>query len=564
MHLVFYRPQISRMTQIEEVPSVQSAANLSLGQGITKMKEGNRLRTQRRGIAAAVMGLVLVLGVAAERRDEAALPSHIFRFEVDFDSTAGEIRPFLGVQGAPRPFDPRDSDLTARYREAGIRIVRIPQDDGFASSLAGIFPDATKSPDDPEAYHFEAIDRLMSSIIEAGATPLWTAGYDIGGGDDWTASNTQGGRAPRDPEKWASVIRHVLMHWNEGWAHGYRWNVRHVEFINEPFGLGGFDYRRPEKCWRVYETFVRAIRLYNAENGRKIQVAGFSESMGKQGLERRLRLVDSFLEFARSRDCFPDIFTYHSYDASEGQLAVARALRDRLNRAGLGHVPLWNSEWNLSPSVLPPDLRNLARRLAERGIRDWGESVNWPRYYPETADLMRRGSRRYSAFIGVHNAQTRTLLQDVCEEMITYRANRGADRHGRRGSEYMFFQADGTPKPAYWSWVAFRRLADSTPQRLVTRAAAPVTLLAGKSEEGGRWSVLAANSEERAVAGVIAARGLPAGGVFQVTRYVIDEETTRWEPADSATVSAAENGTLEIPFAHSPFSIQFWDFEATP
>jgi len=161
-------------------------------------------------------------------------------FIVQADKIVGSVKSFNDVQGAPRSLDPSDADLTDYYKNVGVRIVRIPQDDGFNFTLAGIFPDSDRDPDDPSAYNFEAIDRRIALIIAANASPLWEAGYDIGGGDEWKGC-CQGGRPPMNNEKWSSVIRHVLMHWNEGWANGYHWNITYVEFINEPFGLGGFS-----------------------------------------------------------------------------------------------------------------------------------------------------------------------------------------------------------------------------------------------------------------------------------------------------------------------------------
>jgi hypothetical protein len=102
------------------------------------------------------------------------------------------------------------------------------------------------------------------SVALGAGVPSTLASTDIGGGDRW-AGCCQAGRPPRDVAKWASVIQHALIHFNEGWANGHAWNVRYVEFINEPFGLGGFRADQPNQACEAYAALANAVGAYHAQ-----------------------------------------------------------------------------------------------------------------------------------------------------------------------------------------------------------------------------------------------------------------------------------------------------------
>lgn len=449
---------------------------------------------------------------------------------VDLNTNLGRIQPFNALQGGPKPLptNTSDADLTERFRAAGVDLVRFPQDDGFDYTLAGIFPDASRSPDDPSAYRFEKIDAYAQAIKAAGAEPLWEATYDIGSGDRWIGC-CQAGRPPRHLKKWASVIEHVLMHWNEGWANGYRWNVRYVEFINEPFGLGGFRRDQPQWAWEAYAALTDVVREYNARYGQSVKVVGYANPILASRLTEDLSLLDGFLNYIRTNNVPLDIFSYHNYDAPADQLRVAQAIRQRLDAAGYSQVPLWNSEWNMWEANIPAEVRG-------------NESL-------------------HSAYIAAHNAQTKMLLQGIWNNAITYRANRpGAKGTGHQSYEYMYFFADGRPKPAYFGWLIFKQMADETPLRLESTfpTETGLTMLAGKSADGARLNVLLSAWSSQSQTYRLQIRGLVPGTRYAFERYVVDQSTAALSPVQSGEIASNASGEAEWVSTLGAYALEFW------
>jgi xylan 1,4-beta-xylosidase len=65
---------------------------------------------------------------------------------------------------------------------------------------------------------------VVQSIREVGAEVYYRIGRSFG--SDYT-------ELP-DSEKFASVVKHLAMHYNQGWANGFHDDIRYWEFWNEP------------------------------------------------------------------------------------------------------------------------------------------------------------------------------------------------------------------------------------------------------------------------------------------------------------------------------------------
>lgn len=459
-------------------------------------------------------------------------------FTVDATSNVGAVKALNGVQGAPHPLSSSDADLTERFRAAGINIVRLAQDDGFGINgfiLGSIFPDANRSADDPAAYNFGPIDRQIESIVKAGATPLWEAMYDIGGGDFW-GKCCQAGRPPQDLTKWASVIQHVLMHFNENWANGHSWDVHYVEFINEPCGLGGFNCESADgrqQLWRTYAAFANAIRDYNRKYGRSVKAVGLGNPAGADQFARSTIVLDEFFNYVKTNKLLLDVFSYHTYTSPADHLRTVQIIRQHLNALGFTNVPLWNSEWNWTAGVIPQEISAT------------------------------RDQKYLSAFHAAHNAQTKTLAQDLLSEAIVYRANRGAPRPSNpTPSEYMYFFPDGAPKPAYFEWLIFSQIARETPRRLsVNGPTGTPTLLAGRSEDGKKLELLLSHWTQNSPSTQdysVRIMGLTSSERWSAQRFVVDRETNELKPIETKEVSVSSDGTLMLSGQMAPWSLHYW------
>src|SRR5579864_5675058 len=155
------------------------------------------MRTSLAGLAAVV---ICAIGTAQARAEDLG----VRQISVDATVTVGALRPLNGVQA-------EDAQGAAFYRTAHVDLVRIP-DAGGAGDIDAIFPDMSADADNAKSYNFAPTDRLVESIKSGGAEPLFRIGR----------SASAAGEPPPDLDKWAQIVRHVVLHYNAAWAKGFR------------------------------------------------------------------------------------------------------------------------------------------------------------------------------------------------------------------------------------------------------------------------------------------------------------------------------------------------------
>jgi len=280
-------------------------------------------------LAAAVLS---AMGAALAGAEEPAAR----QISIDATLTVGALRPFSGVQA-------RDAQGTAFYRSARIDLVRIP-DAAATADIDAIFPDMNADVENPKSYDFEPADRLVASIKSGGAEPLFRLGRSAGAAPD----------PPANPDKWAQIVRHVVLHYNAAWNKGFRYGIRYWEVWNSPdsklFWSGS-----PEEYYTLYEKTARAIETADA-----------SALVGGPAISKPLiagPYREKFLDFVRLNRLPLDFFSWHFYavDSNDPYLfvTIARQLRTILDAHGFGSTKNVLDQWNEDPSE--PDLSKAAR-----------------------------------------------------------------------------------------------------------------------------------------------------------------------------------------------------------
>jgi xylan 1,4-beta-xylosidase len=150
---------------------------------------------------------------------------------VDSSQTAGVLRPLHGVNSGP--LCAGDTlDLSAYHRQAGFPLVRLhdchwPNAD--VVDIHVIFPDFLADPRLPQSYDFRRTDDYLRSILATGAKIVFRLGESI----EHTKRKYHV-HPPADPDKWADICLGIVRHYNDGWADGFRHDIRYWEIWNEP------------------------------------------------------------------------------------------------------------------------------------------------------------------------------------------------------------------------------------------------------------------------------------------------------------------------------------------
>lgn len=209
-----------------------------------------------------------------------------------------------------------------------------------------IFTNFDADENDPASYDFVLTDEYLSNIIAAGTQVFYRLGATI---EHWIKKyNTL---PPKNFEKWARICEHIIMHYNEGWADGFRWNIVYWEIWNEP-DLDPDDSPN-KRCWGG--TKAQFFDLYRI-TAKHLKKRFPDLKIGGPALAGHRDWAQDFIS-AMAKDGVPmDFFSWHRYAVEPRQIVDAcrfyRKLLDDNGYTGAesilneyNYVRGWSDDW---------------------------------------------------------------------------------------------------------------------------------------------------------------------------------------------------------------------------
>ncbi|MGA9508027.1 MAG: hypothetical protein WBV55_05205 [Candidatus Sulfotelmatobacter sp.] len=301
--------------------------------------------------------LMLVVAGFAQETTHAGYRS----LQVDAGKVIGEIRSFQGLNGPPSPVMAGLPKLVEQYKNLRISQVRTHDamgpseidsqfvlDNGEltwlipdktqragvvkAGNASIIFPNWSADPNKPESYNFLPTDNMIAAIRASRAEVYYRIGRS------WGANVNP----PEDFDKFASVVKHIAMHYNQGWANGFHDGIRYWEFWNEPDGL--FWSGTPQQFYSLYEKTARALKSVDP----MLKVGGDGKAFPSDDGGYR----EGFIDYCASHRVPLDFYSWHTYANGSADpydaVRLAKEIRDILDTHGFPHAESILSEWNLS------------------------------------------------------------------------------------------------------------------------------------------------------------------------------------------------------------------------
>jgi hypothetical protein len=448
-------------------------------------------------------GTLLALGLWSPASGRVKAAGDGSELVIDAARPSGTIRPLHGVNGGPLTGG-GTLDLSPAFREIAPPLVRLhdchwPNPD--VVDIHAVFPDPRADPGKPESYDFARTDEYVQSILALRCGIVFRLGESIE-----HQKTKRHVHPPQDPAQWAAVCLGILRHYTEGWAGGFRLNIRYWEIWNEPDNRPAMWTGSDEDYFRLYSATAKAIK----RRFPGVRVGG--PGLGNTGRLEGDRLdpapfLRRFLEHCR-RDGAPlDFFSWHVY-ASDPQAVArrARTVRRLLDESGFPKTESHLNEWNYLPAddwtpMLSPDARARQR---------WHERI---------------GGAEGAAFA----ATTLLLLQDTPVDAANYYS---ADAQGMG-----LFNCYGVPRKSFFALKAFKALADA-PDRRALWGDLPAGVAACAGVNRGRTEVIVLLSKLHGPEVRLAIRpaGLPWEGPTHCEVVCLDGERDL-APVRSASVA---------------------------
>jgi xylan 1,4-beta-xylosidase len=287
------------------------------------------------------------------------------KITVDAGAPTGYLRSLQGVNGAPSPGAhkpesfkfggwnmPERIDVSAGYRMARIDLVRThdaygPTDidakfettdapgGGLISAhrdVFDIFPDPNADADNPRSYNFGPTDQIIASIHKVGAQVMFRLGRSEG-------SDAQ---PPKDFNKYAAIAKHIVLHYNRGWAKGFHYHIRYWEIWNEPDLGKVFWAGTAPQYYELYGKLARAVKSADPH----ALVGGPAIARPNDDTPYR----DAFLEYVRTERLPLDFYSWHWYATDSDDpldfIRISRDTRARLDKHGFARTRSMVTEWN--------------------------------------------------------------------------------------------------------------------------------------------------------------------------------------------------------------------------
>ncbi len=295
---------------------------------------------------------------------------------INFDQIIGKVKPMHAV-GQP-PFLGSDYSYIHYLKDANIPYARLHDVGGRYGGneyvdIHNIFPDFDADENDPASYNFFYTDLLLAAMMEYDCPPIFRLGETIEN-DQAKGYPARYINPPKDYAKWARICEHIIRHYNEGWADGYRYGIVYWEIWNEPdngFRADEGPLKDRNMMWtgtplQYYELYEVTAKHLRACFGDTIKIGGYASSglyaifnrpeeygvpaeyhkFYRERYELFLRFFHGFLDYVKERNLPFDFFSWHSYSDVDRTIIMGNYVDRALKEKGFTveqHLNEWNN-----------------------------------------------------------------------------------------------------------------------------------------------------------------------------------------------------------------------------
>ena len=435
-------------------------------------------------------------------------------FETDVGESIGPVKPVNGVGQPPMIGQLGDWSMMHYLKEAGIPYSRLHDVGGWLGKglyvdIPNLFPDFDADEDDPKSYRFAYTDSLIKALADNGVEPYFRLGVTIENfaGRGYPPVNIF---PPKDYAKWARIAEHVIRHYTEGWADGFRMKISYWEIWNEPDNQPEVEKNTMWRGdWESYLRFYGVVAPHLKAKFPHLKIGGYGScgfyaAVGSGQVKaansspRMIYFVDCFTNFlarAKSEKWPLDFFSFHSYsNPNEARQQIAYA-RETLDAYGFGKTEMSFNEW------LPGA---------------WVGNL---------------GSANQACAIA---AELIDLQNGPCDTAMLYDARCGVGAYSP-----LFNPLTYKPHKAYYAFVAFNELRKAG--TAVRCTSSDPALYAAAAAGGGRFALMVANPSDRDME--VEFKGLPAECACRITDAERTDETVpvpKMLPARSFAIVTGE------------------------
>ncbi|MCX7737163.1 MAG: T9SS type A sorting domain-containing protein [Candidatus Kapabacteria bacterium] len=264
-----------------------------------------------------------------------------------------KINLIVGTNTGPESMGNVKKDYTTFFKDIGIQAIRTHDYYGPCDWWT-IFPNWNADPNDPNSYNFTESDQKIIKIFNSGFDILFRLGTSWKGNNTLpineppgTIKNSSGNIThtadTNDFKKFAEICRHIIMHYCDGWANGYRLNIKKWEIWNEPTLKEQFWAGTNIQFFQMFSIVAKKIKEYYPN----ILIGGPAQ----EGQVSYKFEVD-FLDYCKKTNTPLDFYSYHSYGGlkespSPWQIPQrAIQIRDLLKTNNYNNTFVICDEWN--------------------------------------------------------------------------------------------------------------------------------------------------------------------------------------------------------------------------
>ncbi len=207
----------------------------------------------------------------------------------------------------------------------------------FSHDISKIFVNFDADVNDPASYDFACTDEAILACLEAGTKTFFRLGETIE--HQIKKHHTL---PPKDFQKWAEICEHIIRHYTEGWADGYKLDMPYWEIWNEP---DLHEDTAPSKAtWGGNKAMFFDFYEIAAKHLKKCFP---NLKIGGPALAFREDWAEDFLKEMKRRNVPIDFFSWHIYCTEPSKMVTkANNIKKLLIENGYEKAESILNEWN--------------------------------------------------------------------------------------------------------------------------------------------------------------------------------------------------------------------------